>query len=106
MTIKIERVCSALLALVLCGAANAAVLTGTVTSGGRPAEAALVTLFDDQRLVSETVVSDAAGRYRLTTQLTGTLRLRARAEAFEGCAGHFGQPACERALHAGADAGS
>ena len=80
MTIKIERVCSALLALVLCGAANAAVLTGTVTSGGRPAEAALVTLFDDQRLVSETVVSDAAGRYRLTTQLTGTLRLRARAE--------------------------
>ena len=67
-------------ALVLCSATAAAtVLTGSVTRDGQPLAGALVTLSDTKHLVSETVLSDAKGQYRLKTRLTGVLGLRARA---------------------------
>lgn len=79
MASRIKLALVAIAGLGMSGVAHAAVLSGTVSSGGQPAAGALVTLFDDAGLVSETVLADAKGRYRLSTRLTGALRLRARA---------------------------
>jgi len=83
MALRIKSVLATTALLMLCGGAQAAVLAGVVTSGGQPAAGALVTLYDDAGLVSQTVLTDATGRYRLRTELTGALRLRARAQASE-----------------------
>ena len=83
MASQIKAALAAVTALAMFGTVQAAVLSGTVTSGGRPARAALVTLSDDERLVSQTVLTNDAGHYRLSTELTGSLRLRARAQLSE-----------------------
>jgi virginiamycin B lyase len=80
MPSRTKLVLAALTVLGTSGVTHAAMLTGTVSSGGRPVTGALVTLADDERLVSETVLTDATGRYQLATKLTGSLRLRARAQ--------------------------
>jgi streptogramin lyase len=56
-----------------------ATIAGEVKSEGNPVRGALVTLFSADRLVSETVLTDATGHYRLGTQLHGALSIRARA---------------------------
>src|SRR4051812_12368025 len=80
------RVSHDLLALVIAGtslvlpaAGYAATLVGDVTIDTKPVRGALVTVFTADKMVSETVFTDAAGHYRLDTQFTGSLSLRARA---------------------------
>lgn len=57
----------------------ATTLTGDVTIDGKAVRGALVTAFTSDKTVSETVFTDAAGRYRLETEFTGRLTLRVRA---------------------------
>ena len=57
----------------------AATITGGVTIDGQPVRGALVTVFTADKTVSQTVFSDATGRYRLESELMGKLSLRARA---------------------------
>jgi virginiamycin B lyase len=59
--------------------AYSATITGDVTSDGKAVRGALVTLYSADGLVSNTVFTDAAGRYRLASQLNGALTLRVRA---------------------------
>ncbi len=59
--------------------AQAATLSGAVTSDGRPLRGSLITLFSTDQLYSETVLTDARGQYRLATEQHGKLTLRARA---------------------------
>jgi len=59
--------------------AHSAVITGAVTTDAHPVRGALVTLSDSGGLVSETVLTDAKGLYRLDTELSGHLAVRARA---------------------------
>jgi len=62
--------------------AHSAVITGAVTSDGHPIRGALVTFSDSGGLVSETVLTDPKGLYRLDTNLSGHLAVRARAPLF------------------------
>jgi streptogramin lyase len=57
---------------------HAATITGTVTMEGKAISGALVTLYSADRLASETVLTDANGRYRLKSTMHGALTLRAR----------------------------
>jgi streptogramin lyase len=66
-------------AVMLPAAGYAATVTGDVTIDTKPVRGALVTVFSGDKMVSETVFTDAAGHYRLDTQFTGSLSLRARA---------------------------
>jgi len=60
-------------------AAHAATLTGRVTTtAGQPMAGAMVTLWNAQKNRKETVYTDQAGEYRLQTDFTGALVLRAR----------------------------
>lgn len=81
------RTCAALLAAALLtgvGAAHAGTLSGEVRgSDGRPVAGALVSLADAQRGVSESVYTDAAGRYVLRTRrVAGRLGMRVRQAYF------------------------
>ena len=61
------------------GAAHAATLSGRVTTTvGQPVAGAMVTLWNAQKNHKETVYTDQAGHYRLQTDFTGDLVLRAR----------------------------
>ena len=62
--------------------AHSATITGAVTSDGHPVRGALVTVSESGGLVSETVLSDANGHYRLDTEWSGHLAVRARAPMF------------------------
>jgi hypothetical protein len=66
-------------ALTLPAAAHSATITGDVIRDGQAVRGALVTVFSQDSLVSETVFTDAEGRYRLGTMFVGHLRVRARA---------------------------
>lgn len=80
MTLSIRRFAILALAGTLgTGAAQAAVISGTVACEGKPVRGAMVTLYSTDRLVSETVYTNAAGHYRLDTKQAGALSLRARA---------------------------
>lgn len=72
-------VCVAAFALSLSAAASAGTITGEVDLDGKPARGAMVTAFTPDTSVAQTVFTDARGYYRLETELTGKLRLRARA---------------------------
>jgi virginiamycin B lyase len=78
---KSWRLISASISLAIAGTAGAAVVTGNVTSNGNVVRGAMVTLTSADRLYSETVLSDGNGNYRLVTDQTGALGLRARARA-------------------------
>ena len=60
-------------------AVNAAMIAGEVKCEGKAVRGALVTLYSSDQLVSDTVLTDASGHYRLSTRLSGALTLRARA---------------------------
>jgi virginiamycin B lyase len=61
------------------GGASAATVAGAVISNGKAMTGAMITLTSADGMYSETVLSDASGRYRLTTAQHGALKLRARA---------------------------
>jgi sugar lactone lactonase YvrE/cytochrome c5 len=74
----------ACISLALIGAplpsAQAATLSGTVANtGGQPVAGALVTLWNEAHNRKETVYTDAAGKYTLETEFTGSVILRGRA---------------------------
>lgn len=75
-----------ILALMLAGVAapaGAATVSGTVRDGaGAPIAGALLTLSGSDGLFSETVYSDARGRFELRTRQGGALSLRARRAYF------------------------
>jgi len=74
---------SLLLALLPLRFAAAAAVTGTVTTAeGSPVAGAMVTLFDAGRSRRETVYTDDAGQYALSTGYGGVLELRARMTGF------------------------
>ena len=77
------RVISVAISLVIVGTAYSAVVTGAVTSNGNGVRGAMVTLVSADGFYSETVLSDAAGNYRLATDQIGALNLRARARMNE-----------------------
>ena len=70
---------SAAIILAVAGTAHSSVITGTVTSNGDAVRGAMVTLISADGFFQETVLTDAAGKYRLPTEQTGTLGLRVRA---------------------------
>ena len=74
---------ASVLAAVLALPAGAGVLTGTVEDDeGNVMEGVLVRVTDDVAGVSESVYTGAKGVYVLATDLTGTLKLRARSPYF------------------------
>ena len=74
--------------LVVTGAAAASELTGTVKSAdGQPLVGALITLTHADGLYLESVYSDRAGRYTLSTMQTGRASLRARQAEFADVTG-------------------
>jgi streptogramin lyase len=80
MTIQ-KYIWSGMLGGVLAGAlpaGYAAIISGEVTVDGSPARGAMVTVFTADRMVSQTVFADAGGRFRLETEFSGSLSLRAR----------------------------
>lgn len=70
MTMNPRAAFLAATALVLSVAAQSASISGDVKSGGKPVRGALVTLFTADTRVSETVLSDDAGHYTLSTNLS------------------------------------
>ncbi|MDA1073808.1 MAG: carboxypeptidase regulatory-like domain-containing protein [Proteobacteria bacterium] len=79
---KITALC-VLMAGVGTSAAVAGVLTGTIKDDhGKVMRGVMVRVTDDISGVSEAVFSDAQGVYQLSTQLQGTLKLRARTPYF------------------------
>lgn len=75
-----RRLALLLMAAAWSHAAHAATISGTVRStGGHAVRGALITLASADGLVAETVLSNAAGQYRVDTNKYGKLTLRARA---------------------------
>lgn len=69
------------------GVAGAGEVRGVVRDGaGAPVPGAIVSLADAKRGVTENVYTDAQGRYRLTTTLTGALKMRVRRPYFDDAA--------------------
>lgn len=58
--------------------AQAALLTGTVTSAGQPLAGAMVTAIDASKERRDTAYTDAQGRFTLPVNFTGRIQLRAR----------------------------
>lgn len=79
MTKILWKVISGTLAVLLTTPGLASTVAGDVTSAGKPVRGALVTLRTADKLMSETVFTDAKGRFSLTTKMNGNLSLRARA---------------------------
>lgn len=73
------RMISVALGLTMTVSAHPAVITGAVTSNGAAVRGAMLTLVSADGFYSESVLSDAAGNYRLATDQAGSLELRARA---------------------------
>lgn len=70
-------------ALLAAAPVSASVISGQLTNAeGEPVAGAIVRLTDVGAGVSESVYTDARGRYVLETGLTGELRLRFRAHYF------------------------
>ncbi|MFA6312582.1 MAG: carboxypeptidase regulatory-like domain-containing protein [Sterolibacterium sp.] len=72
-----------LIGLIGSGAGHAATLSGTVLSAqGQPLAGALATLIGGDKVMQETVYSNAAGRFRLDTAQQGEATLRLRAPGY------------------------
>jgi len=67
-----------LAALLLPAAAGAAALSGTVSAQGQPLAGAMVTVFDEAKLLRDGVYTDAKGRYAINVEYGGQLTVRAR----------------------------
>lgn len=66
--------------------AAAGTLSGTVSSAGTPLAGAMVTVFDAAQARRDTVYTDHNGRYRITVDFAGELRVRARTPYFKDAA--------------------
>ncbi len=76
----------ALIGAVAPGEASAGAISGQVTSAGKPIPGAMVTAFDEAKARRDTAYADADGRFRLDTDISGKISLRARAPYFKDSA--------------------
>lgn len=72
-----------LAATLLAGTAHAAMLSGAVTSDGKPLAGVMVTAIDAKKERRDTVYTDEQGRFRLNVDFKGQATLRARAPYFK-----------------------
>lgn len=79
---KMQRTALVAAALWAC-AAQAATLTGTVSSGGKPLAGAMVTAIDASQEHRDTVYTDEQGRFALNVDFKGRALLRARMPYFK-----------------------
>jgi len=71
------------LSALLLAQAQAATLSGTVTSEGKPLAGVMVTAIDAKQERRDTVYTDEQGRYALTVDFSGKVNLRARAPYYK-----------------------
>jgi virginiamycin B lyase len=79
----LARSAASALALLVIGTADAATITGSVTTEGRPLAGAMVTAFAPDAKRRDTVYTDAQGHFTLSVDFAGEVNVRARAPYFK-----------------------
>jgi len=83
---------AAILGTALSSGATGGTVSGRVTSDGKPVTGAMVSAFAADNKQHDTVYSDADGRYRLTVDFAGKIKVRTRAPYFKDAVNELDLP--------------